>query len=68
MSPKRLLLAILLATMWGSTIMAQTSQRDAREAITLGNKRYARAEYESAIEEYRRVPPGAGEIYAQSLY
>src|SRR5687768_7683472 len=68
MSPKRLLLVILLATLSGSTIMAQTSQGDARVAITRGNERYARAEYESAVEEYRRVPQSAGEIYAQSLY
>jgi tetratricopeptide (TPR) repeat protein len=29
---------------------------------------YARAEYEAAIREYRRVTDEAGEVYAQSLY
>ena len=67
-----LLLAILLVTSGGgaaAVVTAQTSREVAPEDfIVRGNAKYAKAEYESAIEEYRRITPEAGERYAQSLY
>ena len=72
MRRKRLPLAILLATflltLLGSVALAQTGRALALDAILRGNERYAKAEYERAIEEYRRVPLSAGETYAKSLY
>jgi tetratricopeptide (TPR) repeat protein len=68
MRSKSLLLAILLATLLSGVTAAQTSHSDALDAIRQGNEKYSRAGYESAIAEYRKVPPGAGELYAQSLY
>ena len=40
----------------------------AQALIARGNERYARAEYEAAIEVYALVPADAGEAYAQALY
>ncbi|CAN5568863.1 hypothetical protein BH20ACI3_BH20ACI3_03840 [soil metagenome] len=68
MGQKRLLLATLLVTLLGSITLAQTGQKVALDAIRRGNQKYAKAQYELAIEEYRRVPPSAGDTYAQSLY
>ncbi|MDQ3586010.1 MAG: tetratricopeptide repeat protein, partial [Acidobacteriota bacterium] len=68
MRQQRLLLAMLLVTLLGSVTVAQTGREDARDAIRRGNEKYAKAEYELAIEEYRRVLPSAGETYAQSLH
>ncbi|HEY0320293.1 MAG TPA: tetratricopeptide repeat protein [Pyrinomonadaceae bacterium] len=65
---KRLMLAVLLLTFSCTITLAQVSGSGAQEAIKRGNERYARAEYESAIKEYRRVAPGTTEAYAQSLY
>ncbi|MBC7931797.1 MAG: tetratricopeptide repeat protein [Rubrivivax sp.] len=61
-----LLLAMLVAAFAGEITQAQTGRREAQESIRRGNEKYARAEYEPAIEEYRRVGPG--DDYAQSLY
>jgi tetratricopeptide (TPR) repeat protein len=68
MRSKRLLLAVLLLSLSGITATGQDSHSEARERIRQGNEMYARAEYEVAIREYRRVPEKAGEVYAQSLY
>jgi len=55
-------------TLLGSVSLAQTGRDEAQNAIRRGNEKYAKAEYQLAIEEYRRVPLSAGETYAQSLY
>lgn len=69
MRAKKLLLAILLlVSLSGGIATGQERGSEARERIRRGNEMYARAEYEAAIEEYRRVPDKAGEAYAQSLY
>jgi tetratricopeptide (TPR) repeat protein len=70
MRQKRLLLlAVLLWTMSGGVATAQVTSRDAaQDAIRRGHERFARAEYEAAIEEYRHAPVEAGAVYAQSLY
>ncbi|HEY6187289.1 MAG TPA: tetratricopeptide repeat protein [Pyrinomonadaceae bacterium] len=70
MRQKRLSLLAVLLVMFacGVVVNAQTSREDAEQLIRRGNERYTRAEYTAAIEEYGRVPKGAGEIYAQSLY
>ncbi len=68
MKAKKILLATLLALLTGGASMGQENREEARDRIKRGNERYARAEYEAAIEEYRRVPRGAGDAYAQSLY
>ena len=62
MGQKRLLLATLLVTLLGSITLAQTGQKVALDAIRRGNQKYAKAQYELAIEEC------AGDTYAQSLY
>ncbi|HVF48623.1 MAG TPA: tetratricopeptide repeat protein [Pyrinomonadaceae bacterium] len=51
-----------------ATATAQGSSSEARASLRRGNEMYARAEYEAAIREYRRVSAGRGEVYAQSLY
>ena len=63
---KVLLAALLLVS--GSLALAQTTPSDARDLIRSGNAKYAKAEYESAIVDYQRVEPAAGEVYAQALY
>lgn len=69
MRVKKLLLAALLFSLSCITTAAgQESVASARERIRRGNEMYARAEYAAAIEEYRRVHDGDGELYAQSLY
>jgi tetratricopeptide (TPR) repeat protein len=68
MRAKRLLLAVVLVSLWGGIAMGQGSRSEARDLIRRGNEMYARAEYEAAIREYRRVPDKTGEVYAQSLY
>jgi tetratricopeptide (TPR) repeat protein len=70
MRQKRLvLLALVLVTTLSGIATAQETPREAAQrAIGRGHERFARAEYEAAIEEYRRVPAEANEIYAQSLY
>lgn len=71
MRQKRLVFAtlvIILVGSLGSVTLAQTSGGAARDAIRRGNQEYAKAKYELAIEEYRRVPLNAGETYAKSLY
>jgi tetratricopeptide (TPR) repeat protein len=62
---KRLMLAVLLALFTYAAAMAQAGAQD---AIKRGNQRYSRGEYEAAIKEYRQVPQGEGETYAQALY
>src|SRR6185503_15074341 len=49
-------------------VAAQTPAVDPAGAIERGNRNFARADYETAIQEYRRVPADAGEDYAQALY
>ena len=72
MRPKRLVLATLLVTMLlgslGSVTLAQTTRDNARDAVRRGNQEYTKANYELAIEEYRRVPFDADETYAKALY
>jgi tetratricopeptide (TPR) repeat protein len=68
MSAKRLLLVVVLLSLSSVAVIGQESRGDARASIRRGNAMYARAEYEAAISEYRRVPDKAGEAYAQSLY
>jgi tetratricopeptide (TPR) repeat protein len=41
---------------------------DARSAIKLGNRMYSQAHYDDAIEQYRRVPPSAGDRYSEALF
>jgi tetratricopeptide (TPR) repeat protein len=65
------LLAALLLTLSCAAASAQEWGGDvvnARQLIARGNERYARGDYRAAIETYVRVPPGAGEAYAQALY
>ena len=68
MKANKILLATLLALLTGGASTGQENREDARDRIKRGNERYARAEYEAAIDEYRRVPRRAGDAYAQSLY
>lgn len=68
MRAKRLLLAVLLVSLSGVMASGQESRAEARERLRRGNEMYARADYEAAIEEYRRITEEAGEIHAQSLY
>jgi len=69
MRVKKLLLAVLLMSLSGVTgATGQETGSEGRDRIRRGNEMYARAEYEAAIREYRRVPDKAGEVYAQSLY
>jgi tetratricopeptide (TPR) repeat protein len=65
---KRLMLAALLLSFSWTIATAQVSLAGGPEAIRRGNERYARGEYEAAVREYRQVPPGVPETYAQSLY
>ena len=67
MRAKPLLLAVLLLSLSGVTA-AIGQERRPEERVRRGNELYARAEYEAAIAEYRRVPDKSGEVYAQSLY
>ena len=69
MRAEKLLSMVLVLFLSGvTTTTGQESNSKARERIRRGNEMYARAEYEVAIREYRRVPNKAGEVYAQSLY
>ncbi|MCA1613959.1 MAG: tetratricopeptide repeat protein [Acidobacteria bacterium] len=70
MRAKLLLSALLLIAppRGGAGVVAQEGRDDARAAVSRGNEKYARAEYEAAIAEYRRVPRKAGETYARALY
>lgn len=68
MRAKRLLLTVLLVSLSCVTATGQESRSQARDRVRRGNEMYARAEYEAAIREYRRVPDKSGEVYAQSLY
>src|SRR5258708_27419714 len=65
---RRILLAVLPLLLLAHLASAQTTQSGAGELIKSGNAKYARAEYESAIDDYARVSPAAGETYAQALY
>jgi len=65
---KRFLLSVVLLATLAGGVVGQNNLRGARDAVRRGNERYARAEYEAAIEEYRRVHADAGELYAQALY
>ncbi|HXM36537.1 MAG TPA: tetratricopeptide repeat protein [Pyrinomonadaceae bacterium] len=71
--PTKFLLAMLLLILSAGFANAQTDRLPTRnpvasKAIRQGNALYAKAEYDAAIAVYRRVPPGAGQSYAQSLY
>lgn len=65
---RKLLLATLVVTFLASNTVAQTVQEQSLDLIRRGNYKYARAKYQLAIEEYRRVAPGSDEIYATALY
>ncbi|HMJ24247.1 MAG TPA: hypothetical protein VK475_00375, partial [Pyrinomonadaceae bacterium] len=64
---KSILFALLSLFLFANSALAQTAQPDARELIKSGNAKYAKAKYESAIQDYARVSPAAGETYAQAL-
>lgn len=68
MRKRDFLLALLLLISSVAVIAAQTPAADPAGAIERGNRCFARADYETAIREYERVPSGAGENYAQALY
>jgi tetratricopeptide (TPR) repeat protein len=68
MKAKRLLSAVLLLSLSGVIATGQENCSEARDRVRRGNEMYARAEYEAAIGEYRRVTDKTGEVYAQSLY
>ena len=76
MSQKKFLSTILLVVLIGSVAAAQTrqsaglsdAQAEAIFAIESGNRSFAKADYESALREYRRVPRSARDKYAQALY
>src|SRR5215213_9662269 len=68
MKVKRLLSAVLLLSLSGVAARGQEGLSEARDHVRRGNEMYARAAYESAIFEYRRVPHEAGEVYARALY
>jgi tetratricopeptide (TPR) repeat protein len=61
----RLAAAFILVVLSSAIALAQSG---AEEIIKRGNGRYAQGQYEAAIREYRRVPKGQTELYAQSLY
>ncbi|MGI8732543.1 MAG: tetratricopeptide repeat protein [Pyrinomonadaceae bacterium] len=65
---RRLLLATLAVTFLASIAVAQTVRERSLDAIRRGNDKYAKAEYQLAIEEYRRVQPSSDETYAKALY
>ncbi len=68
---KRSQLALLVLILVGSlsgAALAQDRGKHARDFVLRGNQQYAKEHYELAIEEYRRVPPNAGETYAKALY
>jgi tetratricopeptide (TPR) repeat protein len=67
-SLKTLLLAILFAALSAPGVTAQTNGSEWTAAIQRGNERVARQDYKTALEEYRRVPPSAGDHYALALY
>lgn len=62
---KRLMAAAILLVFSSAMAVAQSGTG---EVIKRGNSLYARGEYEAAIKEYRRVPQGQTQLYAQSLY
>jgi tetratricopeptide (TPR) repeat protein len=62
---KRFIPALLLLTFVCATAAAQGR---AQEIIARGNGRYARGDYEAAVEEYGRLTRADGEAYAQALY
>lgn len=64
--PMSLLGALGLTLLWGTIALAQTA--GAQDFIKRGNAKYVKAEYDSAIAEYRRISPAAGDTYAQALY
>lgn len=72
MSQKKFLSAILFLALLGGVATAQTKQAagpfEAQAAIERGNRSFAKADYESALSEYRSVPRSARDIYAQALY
>jgi tetratricopeptide (TPR) repeat protein len=55
-------------TLLASFAAGQGSPRDPGKSIKRGNTLYTKGEYSAAIEEYKRVPPQAGERYSQALY
>ena len=68
MRPRRITFGILLVILLASCAAGQSNPGDSAEFLKRGNARYLKAAYLAAIEEYRRVPPQAGEIYSQALY
>jgi len=75
-SQKKFFSAILSVVLIGGVATAQTRQSagssetlaEAIFAIESGNRSFAKADYESALREYRRVPRSARNKYAQALY
>ena len=63
---KSLSAASLLVTLSCTIALAQSVSN--QDFIKRGNARYANAEYDSAIAEYRHVSPAAGDVYARALY
>jgi tetratricopeptide (TPR) repeat protein len=65
-----LLLALMVTglSLPGAAQNTSSKTDDPVETIRRGNGQYKIGEYQAAIEEYRRVSPGAGKAYAQSLY
>lgn len=68
MRKRDFLLALMLLISSVAVAAAQTPAVAPVGAIERGNTSFARADYETAIKEYRRVPANAGEDYAQALY
>ena len=68
MRPRTMPFAILFVMLVVSFAAGQSDPTDPGESIKRGNARHSKAAYLAAIEEYRRVPPEAGEIYSQALY
>lgn len=68
MRAKSLCLTVLLFSLSYVTTTAQGNGSEARASLRRGNEMYARADYDGAIREYRRVSVESGEVYAQSLY
>lgn len=80
MSQKKIVSVIVFLILLASVGTAQTKQSggpskalseapsEANSAIERGNRSFAKANYESALSEYRSVPRSARDIYARALY
>ncbi|HKO96011.1 MAG TPA: tetratricopeptide repeat protein [Pyrinomonadaceae bacterium] len=59
---------IILVGLLSSVAMGQGREGYPNDALRRGNEQYAKANYQLAIEQYRRVPSSAGQNYAKALY